>query len=78
MNDEGKAVGISYVDTTTLQEYQVNGKVIILAASTCESARLLLNSNLPATQMDWPIQVVWLENTYMTQLALLLPVLWRK
>ncbi|MEJ7770203.1 MAG: GMC family oxidoreductase, partial [Chitinophagaceae bacterium] len=44
MNDQGKAVGISYVDTTTLQEYQVNGKVVILAASTGETARLLLNS----------------------------------
>ena len=43
-DDQGKAVGISYVDTTTLQEYQVNGKVIVLAASTGETARLLLNS----------------------------------
>lgn len=43
-NAEGKATGISYVDKQTLQEYQVNGKVVILAASTCETARLLLNS----------------------------------
>lgn len=43
-NDQGKAVGVSYVDTTSLQEYQVNGKVIIIAASAGESARLLLNS----------------------------------
>ncbi len=41
---EGKAVGVSYVDTITRQEYQVNGKVVVLAASACESARLLLNS----------------------------------
>jgi choline dehydrogenase-like flavoprotein len=27
-----------------MQEYQVNGKIVILAASACESARLLLNS----------------------------------
>jgi choline dehydrogenase-like flavoprotein len=44
MNDQGRATGISYVDTTNLQEYQVSGKVIVLAASACESARLLLNS----------------------------------
>lgn len=43
-NKEGKATGISYVDRTDLQEYQVNAKVIVLAASACESARLLLNS----------------------------------
>ncbi|MFN7370778.1 MAG: GMC family oxidoreductase N-terminal domain-containing protein, partial [Cyclobacteriaceae bacterium] len=43
-DDTGKPVGISYVDKTDLQEYQVNGRVIVLAASACESARLLLNS----------------------------------
>ncbi|MBY0435559.1 MAG: GMC family oxidoreductase, partial [Cyclobacteriaceae bacterium] len=43
-NDEGKATGISYVDKNDLQEYQVSGKVVILAASAGESARLLLNS----------------------------------
>jgi choline dehydrogenase-like flavoprotein len=43
-NKEGRATGISYVDRTDMQEYQVNAKVVILAASACESARLLLNS----------------------------------
>lgn len=43
-NKEGKATGISYVDKDSLQEYQVNGRVVVLAASACESARLLLNS----------------------------------
>ncbi len=43
-NNEGLATGVSYVDKTNLQEYQVEGKVIILSASTCETARLLLNS----------------------------------
>lgn len=43
-NKEGKATGISYVDRIDMQEYQVNAKVIVLAASACESARLLLNS----------------------------------
>lgn len=40
----GKATGISYVDRNDLQEYEVNAKVVVLAASACESARLLLNS----------------------------------
>jgi choline dehydrogenase-like flavoprotein len=40
----GKATGISYVDKNDLQEYTVNAKVVVLAASACESARLLLNS----------------------------------
>ncbi len=43
-NKEGLATGISYVNKDDLQEYQVSGKVVILAASACESARLLLNS----------------------------------
>jgi choline dehydrogenase-like flavoprotein len=41
---EGKAVGISYVNKDDKQEYQINAKVVILGASTCETARLLLNS----------------------------------
>ncbi len=40
----GKASGVSYVDTKTLQEVSVQAKVVVLAASACESARLLLNS----------------------------------
>jgi choline dehydrogenase-like flavoprotein len=43
-NAEGKATGISFVNTEDLQEYTVNAKVVMLAASACESARLLLNS----------------------------------
>ncbi|GAB3894762.1 GMC family oxidoreductase [Larkinella knui] len=40
----GLATGVSYVDTISMQEMSVYGKTIILGASTCESARLLLNS----------------------------------
>ena len=45
---EGKATGVSYVDKTDMQEYQVNAKGVVLAASACESARLLLNSKSSA------------------------------
>ncbi|TKK66965.1 GMC family oxidoreductase [Ilyomonas limi] len=40
----GLATGVSYVNKEDMQEYQVSGRTVILAASACESARLLLNS----------------------------------
>jgi len=43
-NKEGLATGVSYVSKKDMLEYQVEGSVVILAASACESARLLLNS----------------------------------
>jgi choline dehydrogenase-like flavoprotein len=43
-NKEGLATGVSFINKEENQEYQVNGKVVVLAASACESARLLLNS----------------------------------
>jgi choline dehydrogenase-like flavoprotein len=41
---EGLATGVSYIHKDDMQEYQVSGRTVILAASACESARLLLNS----------------------------------
>ncbi|MEM1116119.1 MAG: GMC family oxidoreductase [Bacteroidota bacterium] len=43
-DDEGRATGVSYVDTASMHEVAVRADVVILAASACESARLLLNS----------------------------------
>jgi choline dehydrogenase-like flavoprotein len=43
-NAAGKATGVSYVDKNDMQEYVVDAKVVMLAASACESARLMLNS----------------------------------
>lgn len=43
-NNDGTASGISYVNKDDLQEYQVSAKIVMLAASAGESARLLLNS----------------------------------
>lgn len=43
-NKEGIATGVSYINKDDMQEYQVNGRVVILAASACESSRLMLNS----------------------------------
>jgi choline dehydrogenase-like flavoprotein len=43
-NNTGKAKGVAFMDRVTRQEQEVFGKVIIVAASTLESTRILLNS----------------------------------
>jgi len=43
-NKEGVATGVSYINKSDMQEYEVSGRTVILAASTCETARILLNS----------------------------------
>ncbi|MEM9672419.1 MAG: GMC family oxidoreductase [Bacteroidota bacterium] len=43
-DNEGRATGVSYVNKGDRQEYQLKGKTVILAASACSSARILLNS----------------------------------
>ena len=44
LNDRGLATGVTYIDTKTGTEHQANARVVVLAASACETARLLLNS----------------------------------
>ncbi|HXK08488.1 MAG TPA: GMC family oxidoreductase [Vicinamibacteria bacterium] len=41
---EGLATGVAYVDTATGEDRHVRASLVVLAASACESARLLLNS----------------------------------
>ena len=41
---DGKAAGVSYVDKITRAEQQVRARAFVVAGSTCESTRLLLNS----------------------------------
>jgi choline dehydrogenase-like flavoprotein len=43
-DQNGQATGVSYINRENLDEHQVNGKVVILGASSCESARIMLNS----------------------------------
>jgi choline dehydrogenase-like flavoprotein len=43
-DDAGKVRAVSYVDKNTRVEQQVRCRTVVLAASACESARLLLNS----------------------------------
>ncbi len=41
---EGRATGVSYVNTADGRDGHVRARIVVLAASACESARLLLNS----------------------------------
>jgi len=40
----GKAEGVSYIDKQTRSEKRIHARAVMVAASACESARLLLNS----------------------------------
>lgn len=44
INSQGEATGISFIDKTTGLDYSVKGRTIALAASSCETVRILLNS----------------------------------
>src|SRR5229473_1029861 len=48
VNKEGKAEGVSYIDKASRTEKRINARAIVVAASACESARLLLNSKSSA------------------------------
>jgi choline dehydrogenase-like flavoprotein len=43
-DESGLASGVSYVNTADGRDYHVRARIVVLAASACESARLLLNS----------------------------------
>ena len=59
VSDEGKAQGVSYVDKATRREQRVRAKAVVVAGSSCESARLLLNSRSPRFPRVLPIPLVW-------------------
>ncbi|HET8649491.1 MAG TPA: GMC family oxidoreductase [Gemmatimonadales bacterium] len=41
---DGLATGVSYIDKASGNDEHIQGRVVVLAASACETARLLLNS----------------------------------
>ncbi len=43
-NSEGKATGVSYINKDNGTEEVINGKVVVMGASACSTARILLNS----------------------------------
>jgi choline dehydrogenase-like flavoprotein len=44
VDDTGLASGVAYIDKNTGRENHVRARIVVLAASACESARILLNS----------------------------------
>jgi choline dehydrogenase-like flavoprotein len=48
MSDDGKATGVSYIDRKTREEKTVAARLVVLAASSAESVRMLLNSKSPS------------------------------
>lgn len=46
-NAEGRVTAVSYIDKRTRSERQIRCRTVVLAASACESARILLNSRSP-------------------------------
>ncbi len=47
-NGRGQADGVGYIDRVTGKQHHVRARVVILAASACESARIMLNSKSTA------------------------------
>ncbi|KEO75557.1 GMC family oxidoreductase [Anditalea andensis] len=43
-NDQGKATGVSFISKVDMKEYKLKSRVVVLGASACESARIMLNS----------------------------------
>ena len=48
VGSDGLANGVSYIDKATGEDRHVSARIVVLAASACESARLLLNSKSSA------------------------------
>lgn len=48
VDGNGRATGVQYINKEDRQEYGLKAKVVILAASACSSARILLNSKSAA------------------------------
>lgn len=44
LNDDGKTSGVTFVNRKTMEDVRVGADIVILAASACETARLMLNS----------------------------------
>lgn len=48
VDGDGQATGVHYIDKETGLDYTLKAKVVVLAASACSSARILLNSKSAA------------------------------
>jgi choline dehydrogenase-like flavoprotein len=50
VDENGRARGVAYIDRETRQDVEVHSKVVVLAASCCETAKIMLNSK----SRHWP------------------------
>ncbi len=50
VNEDGHAKGVAYIDRDSKQEVEVYAKAVVLAASCCETAKIMLNSK----SRQWP------------------------
>ena len=50
VDENGRASGIAYIERESRQEVEVHSKVVVLAASCCETAKIMLNSK----SRHWP------------------------
>ena len=48
LDADGRAESVTYVDRTTMKDVTLQARVLVLAASACETARILLNSRTEA------------------------------
>ena len=44
VDNNGKATGVNFINKDDRREYSIKGRVVVLAASACSTARILLNS----------------------------------
>jgi choline dehydrogenase-like flavoprotein len=50
VDEKGRARGVAYVDRKTKQEVEAHSRAVVLAASCCETAKIMLNSK----SRHWP------------------------
>ncbi len=48
VNDDRKVTGVTFVDRNSGKDLSIDGRIVVLAASACETARILLNSRTEA------------------------------
>ena len=47
-DNNGRATGVSFINKENGRDYKIKGKIVVLAASACATARILLNSKSKA------------------------------
>ena len=47
VDGRGRATGVNYIDKTTRTDHHARARIVVLAASACETSRIMLNSKSP-------------------------------